>query len=312
MTRTIRSQAMRARFALFLFGAVMFAGVSAAFGADELVVVYVEGVVERVPVGSEPLAIGDRIPRDSVLLLEADSFIEISAPGGRVMLSQPGRYELASLVAGAGNPALRAASSAVRTLVRNLGRDSARVRQVAAAGVRGDQTAGSAATPVWTDDAMAEELIDEARAYLDDGLYDVALATLGDAIDFGAAEEVVNFHRATVYHRMGDPREALALLANERVDPSFPTWEPHIMMQAELYYELSMYPSVSELLEPLLDRRADLSDAARTGALLLLAVSYTAAERPQDALRSLDRLEDELAPDDTELLELVAALRASR
>lgn len=310
MFRTIRSRVIHPLLAVFLFSAVLSGAASAAFASDELLVVYVEGVVQHVPVGSESLQIGDSIPADSVLVLDPDSFIEISAPGGRVMLSQPGRYELASLVERVGNPVARAASSAVRSLVRNLGRDAVQVSPSVAAGVRGDQASGTESAPVWVDGDLATELVEEARAYLDDGLYDIALATLRDALDFGAAEHTVNYYRATVYYRMGELREALSILADGQPDPNTPTWEPHILMQAELYYELSMYPAARGLLELLLESRDGLSDEARTSALLLLALSYTALERPQDAAYYLDRLEDELAPENAEVLELVTALRA--
>lgn len=310
MFRTVRSQVIHTVLALFLFSAVLSGVASAAFASGDLLVVYVEGVVQHVPVGSESLQIGDSVPADAVLVLDPDSFIEISTPGGRVMLSQPGRYELASLVARAGNPVTRAASSAVRSLVRNLGRDAVQVSPAVAAGVRGDGASGTEAAPVWVDGDLAAELVEEARAYLDDGLYDVALATLRDALDFGAAEHTVNYYRAAVYYRMGELREALSILADGQPDPDTPIWEPHILMQAELYYELAMYPAACELLEPLLERSDGLSDEARTSALLLLALSYTASERPQDAAYYLDRLEDELPPDNADMLELITALRA--
>ncbi|TVQ27685.1 MAG: hypothetical protein EA383_02065 [Spirochaetaceae bacterium] len=286
-------------------------GVAGVATSDTAIVVYVEGSV-ALDHGGPVLEIGDRIPTDAVLILATDSLIEIDLPDGRLVLSQPGRYELASLSARAGNPATRAAAGAVRRLVRSLGRNPVQARPAVAAGVRGNEVLGPATTdPVWVAGDIADELIEEALAYLDDGLYDLALETLTDAREFGAAEPTVNFYRAIVYQQAGDLRRALSVLTEAEPPARDPLWEAHTLLRAELFYDLSMHPAVHGLIEPLLEEAGTLSDDARSSAMLLLALSYDAYERPRKAAHYLDLLEREVAAGNDELIELIAGLRAA-
>ncbi len=311
MVQAIRHQPWHLWLQAVAFCALLLSGTT-AFAATEARVVYVDGSVTRTDGRETPLDIGDAVPLDATVRVSPSSFIELSVPNGRIFLSEPGQYALAPLAARAGNPAIRAASGAVRGLVRSLGRDTAAPRTSVAAGVRGEESPGAAATrPVWETGDIAGDLVDEALAYREDGLYDLALDTLTDARDLGADEATVRFHEAGILFHSGDPRRALEVLSVEQPGQRHELWEAHLLLQAEISYELSMHSSVHAMLEPLLEDEGTLSDSARTSAMLLLALSYHAYGRPRKAAYYLDRLARDTSPADPELAELVTALRSA-
>ncbi|TVR90100.1 MAG: hypothetical protein EA428_09070 [Spirochaetaceae bacterium] len=300
MLQTIRSVLRVTLCALCIFALPEFA--SAQQTAH---VAYLEGqillqtpLVERVP-----LQIGDELPSKGVLILSDTALLELDLPTGRILLTQPGSYELERIMGRSTATPSRELGAMVGTRLRSMSFDSPSSRGSVAAGVRGTEAESSDTALPWAAGELADELVAEAVAYLESGLYLTARETLEDATSLGAEGPELTFLLGYLSYLSEDLPGAYRRLSTMALDPDTIYYETHALVLAQLYYDGFAFSDASAVLQPVVERQLNASDELEFEPLALLVLSLYAAGRPEEARSYITRIEESSLPQGREYAE---------
>jgi tetratricopeptide (TPR) repeat protein len=208
--------------------------VAVGLGAQSVTVLYLEG---RVFAGSGDewisVGIGDHVPLTGILRVQKESSIDLSAPGGRISLVEPGTYVLHDILQARDDPASADISAQVMgELKRILNGRSA--NQAVTGGVRGADEAKTADHDWVTSDAAV--FVDAAKEYIASGNYDDALDQL-DQVQASSDEESaeISFYRAEAYAMAGKTHQAYKILTSLAPKGKEAWAGDFILLKARLY-----------------------------------------------------------------------------
>jgi tetratricopeptide (TPR) repeat protein len=179
------------------------------------------------------LSIGDPVPADARIRLDAGASVQLKGIGADIYLAQKGIYFIRDLLAA--RQKLRTAGIG-RVLIERM--DSLLTgpahNQSAVAGVRGADESKSS-DPDWV--TSTQDNIQEGENCIQSGEYDKAIEKLTQALDEATEEELppVHVHLAYAYFLSGDSRDAARQLAG--LKPAGSWAGDYILLRAMLYLD---------------------------------------------------------------------------
>ncbi|MCA1755283.1 MAG: hypothetical protein LC641_11415 [Spirochaeta sp.] len=277
-------------------------------------VAYLEGQIHlQTPLVERALLqIGDELPSNGVLILRDNALLELDLPAGRILLTQAGSYELEKIVGRSTAPSTRELGAMVRTRIRSMSFDSPSRRGSVAAGVRGTEAESSDAALPWAGGELADELVAEALAYLDAGLYLTARQTLEDADALGAEGPEFSFLLGYLSYLTEDLPGAYRLLSRVSPDPESTYYETHALVLAQLHYDGLAFSEAIALLQPVVETQLHAADDIEFEPAALLVLSLDAAGRSDEARSYINRIERSQDPRGAEYAEQLRSLGVAR
>ena len=278
--------------------------VTAAVGAQDLSVVYMEGDAQ-VRNGSawNDLAIGDAVPADSSVRVSRKGCLELKGAAGDFFLNREGSYALADLIAARQKTTSRGAPNALANSLRYLAKGPQR-SQSTAAGVRAENK-GKDDTDGWVE-SSAQVFLEAGKALIRAGRFDQAIVQLNEALDAATDEETpeIQYWLAAATELSGDIRNAWKDLSNVQPGAS-DTWAgDFVLLKAKLMEDSSDYQAAVDWLTA-----NDLSADAQRAQLyfFLLGLACRGADQEEAAQQALSRAvtlgpETDLGKAATELL----------
>jgi len=239
---------------------------AAALSAQALSVAYVQGSVQANDgSGWSEVSIGDTIPGGATVRLGDGSYVEMTASGVDITLSQAGSYPVASLLSTSRRMGGTATSAVLTTALAALvGKTPA--THSTAMGVRSENM-GAALGPAWvTSDSQV--YLDAGKDFLKAGSYAKAVEQLQSALAEASDQEIpeVKYYLATAYSLSGNEAKALGEIAD--VAPSEgDSWAPDFaLLKARLLIDSFAFKQAASLLQ---SSSADLAHNAQRARLLL-------------------------------------------
>ncbi len=252
--------------------------------------------------------IGDDLPPNGVLILGDNALLELYLPAGRILLTRAGSYELEKIMGQTAATPTRELGAMVRTRLRSLSFDSPSPRGSVAAGVRGTGAESSDTAPTWAAGELVDELVAEALAYLESGLYLTARETLEDAATLGAEGPELTFLLGYLSYLSEDLPGAYQRLSSMALDPHSSYYETHALVLAQLYYDGFAFSDAAAVLQPVVEGQLKAADEREFEPLALLVLSLDAAGRREEASSYIDRVEKSLDPREREYAERLRRL----
>lgn len=259
---------------LFISIAVLL--VAAAVGAQEIVVGYVDGVLEARDGGAwVELFIGDAVDGEAQIRLRSNSYAELATGRTTVKLSRAGTYEVSELIEGTG----RTESAGIAGLVLNrigrlTGREEAE-EQTVAGGARASEAVNQSA-PTWAGGESVDELVEEGVGLLNDGAYDDAYYVFQEAYDYAITD--AEYARSLFFYGyastlVGRSAQAFDLLEEIGPDPDTDYFASHVLALGQLLVESFAYQEAVDYLAMLAEAE-DQEPADLQSAQLLMGIAY--------------------------------------
>jgi tetratricopeptide (TPR) repeat protein len=294
---------MERKFGLVL---ILFLSLSAALTSQEILVEYVEGVVD-LRSGSEwqEVFIGDTIPADATLRIGATGMVELRGADKTYLLAQPGTFQLASIIAASNRHEQVGAGALARQRLRAFSTNDT-ASDAVVAGVRASEAVDRNAV-TWAGGASVPELIETGIAELVDGNYEDAYYSFFDAWEFAGSDELpmAQFYLGYAAYLTGYTGEALGLLRSPEPDPTTEYYDDHLLTLGQVLIDGFAYEDAAELLAGYLEHD-DIASSDRQTAHLLAGLAYDGLGEATEATAHLQQAA-EIDPD-SEIAALVRTI----
>jgi hypothetical protein len=218
------------------------------------------------------LSIGDAVPADAEIRLDANAYIDLKTPESDIMLTQKGLYSIRDLLAArlrsGSSGAAKALLETFAFLLRGPAHDQSGV--LGARGNDESRNADSEWVETTTQDGI-QPAIDALQAETVRQSLQEAHRTLAEA----SVEEIpeVHYHMAHAYSLSGDTASAVKQVSGAKPSSDVRRAGDYILVQAKLYADTFAFAyAVQRLKEPGNDLSADVQRASPF--CLLLALGY--------------------------------------
>lgn len=235
------------KFKLFI---AVFLCVVGLLGAQELLVEYVDGILE-IREGTQwyELFIGETIEVGDVIRVTEATYAELSGSGMTIKLSEPGTYNTESMVDQARRRNDANMGSFLATRLKNVGASRSQSRGTVG-GVRGSEAVTRPNT-MWVGGESVDDLIAEGIDRLAEEDFQEAYWIFEEAYDY--SDELTE-HRAAFYlgysaALVGETDESLSILQGTEPDPSSAYYADHVLVLGQLLVETFAYQRALDLLD---------------------------------------------------------------
>lgn len=219
-----------------------------SLGAQEAVVAYIDGQAETLQgTAWGALAIGDAVGLDAAVRLGRASFLELSASGTTIALSQPGTYVVGNLLAASAKLRAGGIGSTLSTALSYLIKGSGRT-QSSIMGARGANE-GKSDDSAWVT-SVGRLYRDEGKDDIASGQYPKAINRLQQALDEASDDETpeIKYLLASAYNLNGDTRNSLKE-ASEITPTGGESWSSDfVLLKAKLLIDTNAFEQAVQLL----------------------------------------------------------------
>lgn len=271
-----------------LIAAFLAAVVATVLSAQELTVSYVEGKAE-VKSGQSwrEIGIGDQVSSNSVIRLEGQAYLEMTAGSQSVSLSQPGTYGISGLLAD--SQQMSSAGVGPALSARLVALFGAPQEQSTTMGIRADNAAAKNGVSWMMSDSQV--YIDSGKEYVKSGDYKKAIAEFKQAVDSASGSEVAEAHYylGYAYSLAGNTRAALKELNGVSPSDLVAGAADLVVLKGKLLLDTSAFEQDVRWLasnEGLIGKNSDRSPAFH----LLLGLSYKGVGETAKAKASLEEV----------------------
>jgi len=275
---------------------ILFLSLSATLVSQEILVEYVEGVVDlRSGSGWQEVFIGDTVPADGTVRVGATGMVELRGADKTYLLAQPGTYQLASIIEASNRRGQVGAGALARQRLRAFSTDET-AGDAVVAGVRASEAVDRDAV-TWAGGASVPELIETGIAELVDGNYEDAYYSFYDAWEFAGSDELpkAQFYLGYAAYLTGYTGEALGLLRSPEPDPATEYYDDHLLTLGQILIDGFAYEDAVALVTGYL-AGDDLAGSDRQTAHLLAGIAYDGLGNAAEATVHLQRA-GEIDPD---------------
>jgi hypothetical protein len=241
--------------------------------AEDLGVSYVEGNV-AISSGSDwsGLAIGDSVRPEASLRLGKDAYLELTASGNHITISQPGTYSVQDLLRDVNKMRSAGTGTALVNTFSRLFTGFGQSQSVVG-GVRGGDKSKSEENEWITSDVQV--FLEDGRNYLASGNYEKAIEELQRALDTASEEELpeVEYLLAYAYSLNGNTRDALKWVSELQPTGGEEWASNFVLLKAKLFIDTNAFAQDVQWLS---DHGAALAQDAQLSQVyyFLLALGY--------------------------------------
>jgi hypothetical protein len=184
---------------------------------------------------------------DSTIKLEKGAYVELTGPGTKLSLSQPGTYQLRAIMAKRQGMDSTGLGKSVDRYINTLSNGPAENASTIA-GVRGAEQGQSNGSEWVTSDTAI--YLDAAKAYIAAGSWDLAIGQLKEGLVVASADEMpeLKFYLAEASALAGKTREAFKWMGGVQVSGSEPWAADFWMLEAKLLIDTMAYQQAVDLL----------------------------------------------------------------
>jgi tetratricopeptide (TPR) repeat protein len=272
---------------------ILFLCVHNYFFGEEIVVTYIEGMLEiRVGTTWKKLFEEDIVKRDATVRLSDNGIAELTGTNICITISEQGTYNVGDMIAAS----QKAASFGLEEILTSkalaiFGDTDERNLQESQAGVR----AGNIEDEIgWIDDADTSLLLESGRKKMKAGNYMEAINDFNDALEYSLFEKesIFLFYIAYCYDRLGKEAIALSYLTNMEIRNDVPFYPDYVLVYGRLLLKSFAYAKALELFTDFPERTVETEDQTLQGILYLTSICYIQLGQPAKAKQYLHKTKE--------------------
>ncbi|MBN1835707.1 MAG: tetratricopeptide repeat protein [Spirochaetales bacterium] len=258
---------------------------SLPLAAQELLVEYLEGALE-LKQGSRwtEVYIGESLPPQSVIRLEAGGFAELSAGSVTITLNQGGTYNTDTLFKSGQKVAAWNLGGVVNSKLSKLISPTSGT-ETATMGVRGDRMDSGELT--WVEEGT--EYLEEGKRLLAAGQVDEGIRRLEQGAEWAITDDERHehlFYAAYGHSLKGESVVSLIMLEDMRVGPAARFFTDYVLLKGKLLIDSLAFEDALALFDQYL-QHPDMGETTQV-VHYLSAVCYQGLDKGQQARRSLE------------------------
>ncbi len=260
-----------------------------AMAVPSLSVSYIDGSASLGSGSSwKALGLGDPVPTDTTIRLDAGSSVDLKGMGADFHLSQKGSYAIRDLLAARQRLGVPAVGSALAAKLKSLLSPQI-ANQSAVAGVRGaDQSTDSDSE--WVETSVQDSL-QQAKGFIQSGNFADALDKLNQSLDEATTTELqeLHFYLAYAYSLQGDISNTAREIVEVRSGTGSSWSDDFILLKAKLDIDSFAF---AQAIQGLNQPGNDLSSDARRGSLyfFLLGLAHRGAGNGEKEKEAFQRI----------------------
>ena len=261
---------------IFLFVLLLFL-VTSLIGAIDLTIEYLEGYID-LKNGSawDELYMGDLISDTAVIRLDEDSLAELTGRNIKLTISNPGIYKISELLKASENRDSINLGSMLSGKFQSMFKGNSVDVQSDVGGVRAAEVETN--TSIDWMSSEAEELILSGKEYLDQNLFEKALALFEEGYDFAVDEDEeaeALFYAGYTYvlmGSMGDAIDSLDMIYD--LDPYLEIYNDIFILKGQLLVETFAYDKAVSWFDEYIESDINYDEEDRQTIYLLKGISY--------------------------------------